>query len=102
MSCYIQDKTMGQQLWSLNPFFWVLENFPRAKTHRAANPVPRWQIGGLMRGCQVMIWKTCLWTIVGNMFGECHAPCTLKNSFLDFIEYIKLASFLCTRQLFVS
>jgi hypothetical protein len=24
------------------------------------------------------------WTIVDNVFGECHAPCTLKTSFVDF------------------
>jgi hypothetical protein len=37
-----------------------------------------------MGGCQVIIWKTWPWTIVGNMFGECHIPCMLKASFLDF------------------
>ena len=31
-------------------------------------------------GCQV----TLLWTIMGNMFRECHGPCTLKTSFVDF------------------
>jgi hypothetical protein len=23
------------------------------------------------------------WTLVGNVFRECHAPCTLKTSFVD-------------------
>jgi hypothetical protein len=31
-------------------------------------------------GCQV----TLLWTIMGNMFRECHGPCTLMTSFVDF------------------
>ena len=25
-----------------------------------------------LEGCRVVIWKTWQWTIVGNMFGECH------------------------------
>ena len=29
------------------------------------------------------------WTIVGNMIGECHTPCTLNTSFIDFTkEYV--------------
>jgi hypothetical protein len=37
-------------------------------------------------GCQVIIRKTRPWTIVGNVFGECHAPCTFKTSFIDFVK----------------
>ena len=58
----------------------------RGQTHRAAQHVPGLLIGGafLMGGCLVIIWKTLQWTIVGNMFGECHAPCMQKTSFVDF------------------
>jgi hypothetical protein len=34
--------------------------------------------------CQVLIQKACPWNIVDNMFEECHAPYTLKTSFVDF------------------
>jgi hypothetical protein len=33
-----------------------------------------------MGGCQVIIWKAWLWTIIGNVFGERHASRTLKTS----------------------
>jgi len=32
----------------------------------------------------VLIRKASSWTIVGNMFGKCHAPCMSKTSFVDF------------------
>lgn len=32
---------------------------------------------------QIIIWKAWPWIIVGNMFEECYAPCTLKPSFVD-------------------
>ena len=36
----------------------------------------------LDRGCQVVLQKAWPWTTVGNMFGECYAPCTLQISFV--------------------
>ena len=35
-------------------------------------------LNGTVRG--VWAWP---WTLVGNVFRECHAPCTLKTSFVD-------------------
>jgi len=35
-------------------------------------------------GCQVIIQKVWPWTIVGNIFGVIHTPCTSKTSFVDF------------------
>jgi hypothetical protein len=32
----------------------------------------------------LMLHAYWLWTIAGNMFGECHIPCMLKASFVDF------------------
>jgi hypothetical protein len=32
--------------------------------------------------CQVIIRKILPWTIKGNVLTECHAPCTLKTSFV--------------------
>ena len=34
--------------------------------------------------CQVIIQKAWPWTIVGDVFGVCHAPCTLKTPFVVF------------------
>ena len=47
-----------------------------------------------MVGCQVIIWKTWLWTILGSVFGECHTPCTWKTSIVDFypMSYNNLGS----------
>ena len=33
---------------------------------------------------RVIIRKAWPWTIVSNVFGECHAPCTQKTYFVDF------------------
>ena len=48
-----------------------------AKIHRIAQCISGWSIrgGSLDRGSfQVLIRKACPWTILGNVFGECHAP----------------------------
>jgi len=35
-------------------------------------------------GCwQVYNTEAGTWSVVGNMFGECHAPCMLKTCFVD-------------------
>jgi hypothetical protein len=34
-----------------------------------------------LSGWKAKVWS---WTIVGNVFEECHAPCMLKTSFEDF------------------
>ena len=34
--------------------------------------------------CQVLRQKACPWNLVDNRFEECHAPYTLKTSFVDF------------------
>jgi len=46
--------------------------FPSAQTHRAAERVPVWWIGGTvsMRGNQVIIRKAWPWTIMRNVLGE--------------------------------
>ena len=49
---------------------------------RAAQCVPMWRVCPLSVGCQVIIWKTWLWIILGNMFGECQITYMLKNFFL--------------------
>jgi hypothetical protein len=55
-------------------------------THRCGQRVPwRWidrilSIGG----GQAIMWKSWPWTIMGNVFGQCHAPCTLKSSCVVF------------------
>ena len=36
-----------------------------------------------MRGCWVILRKASRLAIVSNLFGECHAACTLKTSFVD-------------------
>jgi hypothetical protein len=33
-----------------------------------------------LEGWRVIMWNAFPWTIVGNMFGECHAHCRLKTS----------------------
>ena len=42
--------------------------------------------GPLVGGCQVIIRKAWSWTIVGDVFGECHAPCTSNTPFVVFEE----------------
>ena len=37
-------------------------------------------------GCQIIIRKVWARTIEGNVFGECHATCTLKTSILYFVK----------------
>ena len=52
---------------------------------------PGWWIAGspVDGGCQIIIRKVLSCTIVGNLFGECHALCTLQTSFVDFAkEYV--------------
>jgi hypothetical protein len=58
---------------------------PRAQTHREAQCVPGWRIGEELSilGFQVIIRKTGPWTIVGNVFGDCHVACTLNTSVVD-------------------
>ena len=34
------------------------------------------KVGPLVGGCQVITQKAWPWAIVGDVFGECHAPCT--------------------------
>ena len=52
---------------------------PGARTRRAAQCVTLVADRGdsSVGDCQVKIRKTYPWTIVGNMIGESHAPCTL-------------------------
>lgn len=52
---------------------------PWAQINRATQCAPT-------GGCQIMIRYT--WTIMGKMFGECHDPCTLNTSFVDFEKQI--------------
>jgi len=64
---------------------WLVVQVAKGQTHRAAQCVPMCRIGvSSWLGCQVMIRKAWPWTIVGTMFGGCHAPCTLNTCFLDF------------------
>ena len=54
---------------------------------KVAYNVSMWQIGGgalSIVDCQIIVWKAWPWTIVGNMFGECHTLWMLKTSFVDF------------------
>jgi hypothetical protein len=46
--------------------------------------VPGWQIGAALSNCHVLIRNDWPWTIVGSVFGECHAPFMLMSSFVDF------------------
>ena len=50
----------------------------KGSTHRAnpAQPQVADREGPLVGGCQVIIQKAWPYTIVGDVFGECHAPCT--------------------------
>jgi hypothetical protein len=56
------------------------------KVPRAALCIPGSRKGGHYRlsiGGFGLLYRNP-WTIVGNMFGENHSPCTLKASFEDF------------------
>ena len=64
---------------------WLLVKIPSAEILRAAQHIPRWWI----EGCHVIIRKTWPWTIVRNVFGECHTRSMLKKYFVDFKkEYV--------------
>jgi hypothetical protein len=39
-------------------------------------------------GCQVIIQKARQKAIMGNVFGECHAPCTLKTNIVDIAKRV--------------
>jgi hypothetical protein len=67
-------------------FYWVLVKVPRGQTHSADQLVPGWRIVEAisLMGFQTKLRKGLPWTIVGNVRGECHAPCIPKNSFVDF------------------
>jgi hypothetical protein len=83
---HIYDRTMILLIPYLLLPNRILVKVPSSHSQRAAQCVSVLRIVGvlLMAGCQVIIRKACTWTIVGNMFGECHAPSTLKTSFVDF------------------
>ena len=59
----------------------VLVKVPRAKIHTAQH-VPWWQIKEAFS--VGVVGKARQWTIVGNMFGECHNPNIPKTSFRRF------------------
>lgn len=68
---------------------WIL--VPWAQNQIATRLVKRWRMGessrfwvGIRGGCQVIMRKAWPLTIVSNAFWECHAPCTVKNSSVDF------------------
>jgi hypothetical protein len=42
------------------------------------------QEGPYQRGCQVIIRIALPWSIVGSILEECHAPCKLNISYVDF------------------
>jgi hypothetical protein len=46
--------------------------------------IPMWQIGEAISTwvCQATIRKDWSWTIVDNVFGECHASCMLNTPFI--------------------
>jgi hypothetical protein len=73
---------------------WVLVTVITAQTHRAVHCVPGWRIREppSMGRFQVAIaWQR---TIVGNVFGDCHAPCPLNISVVDFEkEYTHFSHF---------
>ena len=57
--------------------YWVLVKVPRAETHRIVHHSPGGGRGALLMvegGCQVIISKILVWTIVGCMSGECQLP----------------------------
>jgi len=62
---------------------WVLVEVPSSQCCLVRSSVADREFL-LMRGCQLIIRKAWPRTIVGNVFGECHAPYILKTSFVDF------------------
>ena len=65
----------------------VLVKVPGIQTHRPAQRVVHWWwIGGAisMGDCRIIIRTSLPWTTMCNVFRECHAPCPLKTSFVDF------------------
>ena len=52
---------------------WFSPDTPKTTTKIKQNQIPRWQIGGW--ACQVIMRIPWPWTIVGNMFWECHTLC---------------------------
>ena len=42
------------------------------------------------RGCQFIVQKARLWTIVGNVLGEWHAPYTVKTSLIVHFQQKKV------------
>jgi len=66
------------------------------QTHRG------WRMGEAlsMGWCLAIIQKALLWIIVGNVFGENHAPSTLNTSFVD-LEIEWAHSNRCKKQMFV-
>jgi hypothetical protein len=69
--------------------WWRFQEF----THRAAQCIPGWQIGG----CHVLIQKAWLWTIMVNMFGMHHA----KDLFCRFQIWVRALQPLQKTQFFV-
>jgi len=56
---------------------WVLAKILRALTHRADQRIP----GCRIEDCQVTYnTENLTVNLMGNVFGECHAPCKLKIS----------------------
>ena len=41
-------------------------------------------MGTLDNGCEVLIPKSCPVDHSGNVCEECHTPCTVRTSFVDF------------------
>lgn len=62
----------------------LLVKVSKAQTHIACQCIPGWRMEGilLIGGRQIIIQKAWPWTLVGNLFGECHASYTLKTSFV--------------------
>jgi hypothetical protein len=82
----IQTKSccpIGQYAWHMIEQRW---RFPGLKPTEPCSVRPQMVDRGAlsMESCQVIIRKAWPWNIVYNMFWECHAPCTLNTSFVDF------------------
>ena len=71
-------------LWNHHHIF--LKTWYCAHTYRTAQSIPEWHLGeALFMECGLLSdYNTERWTIGGNMFGDCHVPCTLKPFFVDF------------------
>jgi hypothetical protein len=64
----------------------------RAQTYTAAQCIPRGGGGGGGDRGQVIICNDCPWTIVVNMFWECHTLCMSKTSFFRFWKRVEHSS----------